>query len=124
MKAISTIIVMGILAFFLNTPIYAQQIGLLIEAIEHAQAGIMEGKKGDSIELVERAKESMEYAQAVKNEYDMARKQNKQFEVSYDHIEEALVHLKGAIESGGMSKPEVAVKQLENAIIHMRKSRP
>lgn len=124
MKALSTIIVMGILAFFLNTPIYAQQVGLLIEAIEHAQAGITEGKKGDAMELVERAKESMVYTEAVKKEYDMARKQNKQFEASYEHIEEAIVHLKEAIESGGMSKPEVAAKHLENAVIHMRKSRP
>ncbi|PSJ17758.1 small metal-binding protein SmbP [Nitrosomonas supralitoralis] len=110
MKAISTIIAMGILALFLSAQASASDAPEKMKAMEHIDEAIKHGKMGHAKELLEHAKESRNDAKAALAAGADA------------HMEQAVKHLDEAIKHAEMGHADEATKHAEEAHSHMHES--
>ncbi len=110
MKSISTIIAIGILAFFLSTQATASDTPEKMEAMAHIDEAIKHGKMGHAKELLEHAKESREHANAALAAGADA------------HMDQAVKHLDEAIKHAEMGHADEATKHAEEAHSHMHQS--
>lgn len=110
MKAISTIIAVGMFAFFLSTLSYADDARYRVEALVHAEEAVKHGKMGHAKELLEHAKESLELAKAASNAGGDA------------HMDQGIKHLEEAIKHAEMGHADVATEHAEEAVVNMRES--
>jgi hypothetical protein len=110
MKVIPTVIVIGVLAFFLSAQAFATDAPEKLKAMEHIDEAIKHGKMGHAKELLAHAKESREHAKAALAAGADA------------HMDQAVQHLDEAIKHAEMNHADEATKHAEEAHSHMHES--
>ena len=82
MKALTSIIAIGILALFFNTHTFAADTEHKLEALAHAEEAVKHGEMGHANELLKYAEDSLEHAKM-----DHA-------DVATEHAKKAMKHLR------------------------------
>ncbi|EGW21854.1 MULTISPECIES: small metal-binding protein SmbP [Methylobacter] len=99
------------LLFLLSTSVFAEKHAS--EALEHANAAVVQGKAGKSEKLVEHAKLALEQTLAA----SIVAKG-----IPKNHLDEAAKELQEAIDHGNLDHADVATKHAEAAIEHINKA--
>ena len=110
MKALTSIIAIGILALFFNTHTFAADTEHKLEALAHAEEAVKHGEMGHANELLKYAEDSLEHAKAAMQEGGDA------------HMKKAIKQLEEAIEHAKMDHADVATEHAKKAMKHLRQS--
>lgn len=111
MKVMLSTIAIGMLAFFLNTQVYADDEVHKAKALEHAEEAVRHGKMGHYLQMLDETRESMEHAQVASNSG------------ADDHMKQAIEHLEAAIRHAEMARPGAATNHTQTAMSYMQKSK-
>lgn len=110
MKALASVITIGILAFFFNTHTFAADTEHKLEALAHAEEAAKHGEMGHANELLKYAEDSLEQAKTAMQEGGDA------------HVKKAIKELEEAIEHAKMDHADVASGHARKAVKHLRES--
>lgn len=84
----------------------------VVEALQHVQAAIAQGKQGYPDALATQAREALKYAELAKKE------------IPNPHLDEGIQALKNALDQVKAGKTEAATKAAEEALQHLSRVNP